>query len=222
MRRLVLAVLVVWAGAARAEEHAAPASASKPTANATPTPTPTSTPAATSTSTATAATSAVSRAESYTPGKGPAAIPPSLTANALTDELRRTSRERRAEKASLAEERVRLEKLEQEIATARAALREETKKLQELIASGGARPKRGKAAKPGKKGDAQPSPLGDLARTVKGMRPEAAAALLAKLDRSLAAAILEQMRAADAAAVVEKMEPGTGAALFALLARSTP
>lgn len=220
MRRFALAVLVVCAGAARAEEHAAPAAVSKPTANATPTPTPTATP--TPTPTAAAATSAVSRAESYTPGKGPAAIPPSLTANALTDELRRTSRERRAEKASLAEERARLEKLEQEISTARAALREETKKLQELIASGGARPKHGKAAKPGKKGDAQPSPLGDLARTVKGMRPEAAAALLAKLDRSLAAAILEQMRAADAAAVVEKMEPGTGAALFALLARSTP
>jgi flagellar motility protein MotE (MotC chaperone) len=218
MRRFVLAVLFACAGAARAEEHAAPAATSTPASTPASTPTATST----STSTAVAATSAVSRAESYTPGKGPAAIPPSLTANALTDELRRTSRERRAEKASLAEEKVRLEKLEQEIATARAALREETKKLQELIASGGARPKRGKAAKPGKKGDAQPSPLADLAKTVKGMRPEAAAALLAKLDRSLAAAILEQMRAADAAAVVEKMEPGTGAALFALLARSAP
>jgi flagellar motility protein MotE (MotC chaperone) len=214
MRSAALAILLAWAGAAGAAE-----------ATSTPTPTPTATPTANSTSTTpagfAASSAALGRAEAYTPGKGPGTIPPSLTAGALADELRRSSRERQSEKAALAEERARLEKLASDIAATRAALKQETERLQELLAAGSARAKRPKNGKL-KKGELPPSPVVDLAKTVKGMKPDAAAALLSRLDRALAAAILEQMRAADAAAVVDRMDPGTGAALFALLARSSP
>ena len=72
------------------------------------------------------------------------------------------------------------------------------------------------AGRPGAK--AEPTPLEALAKTLKAMKPDQAALLLAKVDRPLAVELLRRMKAADAAAVLDKMETGTGAALVAQLA----
>jgi flagellar motility protein MotE (MotC chaperone) len=162
----------------------------------------------------------------------PGTPPPALSPRALQDELKRASRDRRSEREQLDAERERLERLAKEIAEARAALKDETRKLEALVAAGtGDRANGGKPGKPGARlgpglrsgagrADEEPTPVDTLARTVKGMRPAEAAALLTRLDRPLAAAILAKLKPADAAPVVEKLEPGLGAALFALLARS--
>jgi len=139
------------------------------------------------------------------------ATPPSLTSKALLEELRRSAKDRQSEQGTLADQRKKLETLAQEIEKSRAALREETARLQSAVASGA------KAEKPaGQK--AGPSPIDTLAKTTKGMKAEQAAAMLTRLDRGLAAAILNHMRPGDSALVLEKMEPATAAALVALLA----
>ncbi|HVO19334.1 MAG TPA: hypothetical protein VMU15_08770 [Anaeromyxobacter sp.] len=141
------------------------------------------------------------------------ATPPSLSARALLDELRRSARDRQGEQGSLAEQRKKLEALAQEIEKSRAALREETARLQAAVATAA------KAEKPGPGGQkAGTSSLDTLAKTTKGMKAEQAAAMLTRLDRGLAAAILNHMRPGDSALVLEKMEPATAAALLALLA----
>ena len=137
-------------------------------------------------------------------------VPPALTGKALAEELKRNAKERVSDRAAVQAERLRLEAVVKEIADARAALREETAKLESVAGRSGKLP-----------GGAQgTNALDQLARTVKGMKPAEAAAVLARVDRPLAAAILEKMRPADAAQVIGKMEPSMGAALFGLLARA--
>lgn len=148
-------------------------------------------------------------------------VPPSLTGRALAEELRRSAGGRAGEKESLAAERARLEKLQKEITEARAALKAETEKLEALVKSAagsswakGARP----GQKPGQKGGPV-DPVEGLSRTVKAMKPDQAASLLGRIDRSLAAALLERMKPAEAAGVLDRMDGATSAALVALIAR---
>ncbi|HET6439939.1 MAG TPA: hypothetical protein VFG59_17875 [Anaeromyxobacter sp.] len=151
------------------------------------------------------------RAEASSPMHPLTTTPPSLTARALLEELRRTSKERQAEQGGMAEQRQKLEALKQEIEKSREALREETKRLQELVTTAG--------VPDGAKRQAGKDPLDALAKTARGMKPEQAAAMMAKLDRGLAVLLLSRMRPADAALLLEKMEPATSAALVSLLAR---
>jgi flagellar motility protein MotE (MotC chaperone) len=156
-------------------------------------------------------------------------VPPALSSRALLDELRRTSKDRQSEQAGLAQQAQKLQALQQEIERSRAALRDETARLQAMLASSkparepatkeGERPAgaRGSGQKPGAK--PEPTPLETLAKTARGMKADQAAAMMAQLDRGLAASILDHMKPADAALVLEKMEPATSAALVALLAR---
>jgi flagellar motility protein MotE (MotC chaperone) len=60
-----------------------------------------------------------------------------------------------------------------------------------------------------------------LAKTLKGMKPDQAASLLARLERPLAVEILRRMRPADAGVVLEKMKAETAAELFTAMA-ATP
>ena len=150
----------------------------------------------------------------------PTVLPPSLTPNALRDELRAASQRRQDELAAIARERTRLEKLSTDIATARAALESETARLDDKV-------KKAEAAKPTgpqpPTTDGQPrgKPSGEtLAKTLKGMKPDQAAALVSRLERRLAVNLLRQMRPADAGGVLEKMRPETAAELFALMASS--
>ena len=57
-----------------------------------------------------------------------------------------------------------------------------------------------------------------MAKTLKSMKPDQAATLLARLDRPLAVSLLRRMRPGDAGAVLEKMKPETAADLFSLMA----
>lgn len=156
-----------------------------------------------------------------------AIIPPALSSRALLDELRHTSKDRQAEQTGMAQQTQKLLALQQDIERSRAALREETARLQALIAAGDVRSKdkkegsRNPDTKTSAKGPQKPdlTPIEGLARTARGMKPDQAAAMMAQLDRGLAATILNHMKPVDAALVLEKMEPATSAALVALLAR---
>ena len=57
-----------------------------------------------------------------------------------------------------------------------------------------------------------------LAKTLKGMKPDQAAALVARLDRPLAIDLLRRMRPGDAAVVLEKVKPELAAELFSMMA----
>src|SRR5690606_35495908 len=94
----------------------------------------------------------------------------------LRDEIRAAAKEREAEqkklardRAALAAERKRLEKLATDVEAARASLREETARLDERLAAPPPPPEK-KAAAP-----AAPIPderIDGVARAVRGMRPE--------------------------------------------------
>jgi flagellar motility protein MotE (MotC chaperone) len=147
-------------------------------------------------------------------------VPPSLSGRALAEELRRSAGGRASEKEALAAERARLEKLSKEIAEARAALKAETERLSAHVKTAAETTPKGQkpGARPGAKG-APSSGIENLSRTVKSMKSDQAAALLTKVDRSLAAALLQRMKPAEAAAVLDRMDGATSAALVALIAR---
>jgi flagellar motility protein MotE (MotC chaperone) len=144
-------------------------------------------------------------------------IPPALTAAALRDELTAAAQRRRDDLAAMARERARLEKLAADITAARAALRDETARLERATDAEAARGRdRKRSATPGRPGEIAHADA--LAKTLKGMRSEPAAALLARLERSLAVDILRRMRPADAGALLEKLKPETAAELVSALA----
>lgn len=161
------------------------------------------------------------------PPVAPEAPAPSVpAAPALRDELRAAAKARSDERAQidrerreLAAERARLEKLAKEIEAARAALRDETARLEAALAR--------------KPADAPPAPVPEapprsevvaervdtLARALRGMRPEQAALVAARLDEPLAVRVLARMRPADGGAVLARMEPARAATLLDALAR---
>ena len=150
------------------------------------------------------------------PAPEPMPTPPALSASALRDELRASSRKRQEELAALDRARAQLEKLTADIATARSALREETARLDE-------RAKKASAEKVAARGGPGGLGQGDkqvvaLAKTLKGMKPDQAAALVARLDRPLAIDLLRRMRPGDAAVVLEKVKPELAAELFSMMA----
>lgn len=151
----------------------------------------------------------------------PVTTPPNLTGAALRDELRASAQRRQEELAALARERARLEKLAADVAAARAGLREETARL-DVLARKAAAEKAAAAAAPAAP-PRKPTPDDEkraqaMARTLKGMKADQAATLLARLDRPLAVSLLRRMRPGDAGAVLEKMKPDAAADLFSLMA----
>jgi flagellar motility protein MotE (MotC chaperone) len=143
--------------------------------------------------------------------------PPALTVTALRDELTAAAKRRQEDLAAIAKERARLEKLAADIAAARAALRDETARLEARTNDEAARGKDSRRpAGSGKPGEIAPADA--LAKTLRGMKSEPAAALLARLERPLAVDILRRMRPADAGALLEKLKPETAAELVSALA----
>jgi len=217
-------------------EPAAPGATTTATTNATSTSTPTATSTATSTPTATpnsiSTPTALPAAGQTPPGKVPGswsahpfsaagakgekAPARSLTGTALAEELREASRRRQADLESLRSERERLEKLRQDIGEARAALKEETARLEQKIQSAARLP-------PGKveqKGPVEPGkgPIDGAAKALRGMKPDQAVQLLGKLERPLAVELLRRMRPAEAAALLDRMKPEAAAELVVALA----
>jgi flagellar motility protein MotE (MotC chaperone) len=151
-------------------------------------------------------------------------LPPSLAASALRDELRASSLRRQEELAALGRERARLEKLAAEITAARAALKTETARLDEKVKKekeekeeAAKRATSAKTPSPQVRADGKP-PGEVLAKTLKGMKADQAAALVSRLERRLAVDLLRHMRPADAGTVLEKMKPETAAEIFSLMA----
>ena len=139
--------------------------------------------------------------------------PPALTPNALREELAAGARKRRDELAAIQAERARLEKLQAEIEAARTALRDETAQLEAKVKKGSQLPAR--AATP----PADPSAGAEaVAKAMKGMKAEQAAAVLVRLDPPLAVAALRKMRPADVSAVLDRLKPETAAELLSLVA----
>lgn len=161
----------------------------------------------------------------------PEVPPPPLTRKALCGELTRTSKELanarakvEADRKALDGERRELEKLKAEIVQARAGLRTETDRLEALLAKRDDAPPP-PAERPAPKVTAsRPQELDALARTMKSMKPEAAAALVQRSEPNLAAALLKRMKPADAGAVMDRLKPELAADLMALMSTmpSTP
>jgi flagellar motility protein MotE (MotC chaperone) len=155
-------------------------------------------------------------------------VPPSVAVKAFLDEVGSASRDQRAIRQRNEQERIRLEKLAKEIAEARAALRVETARLEALMLKASERPPPAPVTVPAvASATAAPAPAAKpsheaLARTLKGMRPERAADLLARLDPALAVSLLGQSKPGDVAAILEKLKPEAAADLVARLASAAP
>ncbi len=154
----------------------------------------------------------------------PGELPSALTRKALCGELSRTNKELAAARAKIETDRkaveadrAELEKLKAEIAQARAGLRTETEKLEGLLARRGDAPAQVVEAPQKNTAAVRPAELDALARTMKSMKPEAAAALVQRSEPSLAASLLKRMKPADAGAVMDRLKPELAADLLALM-----
>jgi flagellar motility protein MotE (MotC chaperone) len=149
---------------------------------------------------------------------------PPLTRKALCGELTKTNKELTtarakldAERKTLESERKELEKLKAEIATARAGLKEETDKLQALLDKRGDAPPATKTEEKPKATLTKPAELDGLAKTMKSMKPDAAAAVIQRSEPMLAAQLLKRMKPADAGAVMDRLKPDLAAELVVLM-----
>ena len=67
-----------------------------------------------------------------------------------------------------------------------------------------------------------PSPLDNLAKAIRGMKPEQAAPIISRVDRKLAADVLLRMPGADAGKVLGVCKPEVAAELAAEIASRAP
>lgn len=152
----------------------------------------------------------------------PRPTPRAISGPALVEELRDAGRRRQQELGALRAEREQLEKLKAEIETARAALREETARLEARVQAAGPASAAARGAAGGAVASAPDGkgPVDSLARTLKGMKPDQAAGVVNRIDRPLAVELLRRLRPGDAAALLERMKPEAAAELFVALAGS--
>jgi len=163
-------------------------------------------------------------------GRGVPSPLPSLTSSALKGELRQ-SLTGPTEVVAPISDRTRLEQLATEITQARESLRQETARLEALIkqrgscdgeAHGASEPNPGAAAAATAAKDMAREQLDSVSKAMKGMKPEQASAVLARLDRRLAAEVLRRMRPADAGAVMGFLKPELAAELATEIATRKP
>jgi flagellar motility protein MotE (MotC chaperone) len=154
-------------------------------------------------------------------------LTPPLKLNALRDEMSRPPA-RHDEHAATKAEREKLEQLATEINRAREALRQDTAKLEAMLAARDAAPSpvasagtpsTGENGEPAKK---VPVPLDNLSKAIRGMKPEQAAPIISRVSRKLAADILLRMPGSDAGKVMGVCKPEVAAELAAEIASRTP
>ena len=135
---------------------------------------------------------------------------------------------RHDEHAATKAEREKLEQLAAEINKAREALRQDTAKLEAMLAARDAAPSpvasagtpsNGENGEPAKK---VPVPLDNLSKAIRGMKPEQAAPIISRVSRKLAADILLRMPGSDAGKVMGVCKPEVAAELAAEIASRTP
>ncbi len=149
-------------------------------------------------------------------------LPPAVTQTGLCAELNRNGlsiasqrKKLEEERTDVAAQRAELETLSAEIARSRADLRAETERLEALLAQSPVSPTPARAPLNGAVAQNQ---LETLAKAVKGMKPESAAALMQRTDPKLAAQLLQRMKPADAGAVMNHLKPDLAADLLAQMA----
>jgi len=135
----------------------------------------------------------------------------------------------REERTTSHAEREKLEQLASEINKAREGLRQDTAKLEAMLAardataqaaaSPGTAPAGGDGGEPTKK---VPTSLDNLAKAIRGMKPEQAAPIISRVDRKLAADVLLRMPGGDAGKVMGVCKPEVAAELAAEIASRTP
>ena len=160
-------------------------------------------------------------------GQGP---PPSspLTMNGLRREL---DRERAPGTDPAAPPRVKLEQLLGEVSKARESLHQDTLRLEAMAGgdatadeSSGTAPS-GSAPAPAAAGPGQPpqkNPLDSLAKALRGIKPEQAAPIVARLDKGLAATVLLKMPPGDAGKIMGALKPEVAAELATQIAMRAP
>ena len=130
-----------------------------------------------------------------------------------TARLEKASKEVSQEREAMRQEKARLEAQSRSLAE-RSSPQPESAPPSAAARSAGASPAAGgtPAAAPEK------PPHEALAKTLKGMRPERAAEVVARLDPALAVSLLRRSRPGDVAAILEKLKPEAAADIVARLA----
>ncbi len=152
--------------------------------------------------------------DSVTSVDEPESQPPPLKVSALKNEIRRHAEG--GNEHGPKTERDSLAKLALEVNDAREALRQDTARMEALMAS--ADP----AASQGEGGKKAPAPLDLVAKALRGMKPEQAGPIVAHMDRKLAADVLRRMPPADAGKVMGVLKPELAAELAAEIALRGP
>jgi hypothetical protein len=162
-----------------------------------------------------------------------AVVPPGLTLAALRSQLNKTGPTTTPEPSTASEHSGPPQTLS-EIEKAREALRQETARLEALLRATGNCGGGGGIGAP--VGDSlMPTPVSPAAireaaseqidsvsKAMKGMKPEQAAAVVARLDRKLAAEIMRRMKSTDAGAILGLLKPELAAELATEIAIRKP
>ena len=154
-------------------------------------------------------------------------ITPPIKLSTMREEMNRPPR--KEERPLSRAEREKLEQLAAEINKAREGMRQETARLEALLAArDAAQPASSNnntnsaadgAAETGKKVQ---TPLDSLAKAMRGMKPEQAAPIISRVDRKLGADVLLRMPAVDAGKVMGVCSPQVAAELTAEIASRQP
>jgi len=161
-----------------------------------------------------------------------AVVPPGLTLAALRNQLSKGPQASN-ESAAVPIEHNRTDQIA-DIDKAREALLQETARLEALLKAAGncnvgggnmpiGEPLLPSTAVPASSlREASSEQIDSVSKAMKGMKPEQAAALIARLDRALAAEILRRMKATDAGAVLGLLKPELAAELATEIAIRKP
>jgi flagellar motility protein MotE (MotC chaperone) len=162
-----------------------------------------------------------------------AVVPPGLTLAALRNQISRSGGPA-AETSSPAAERGHPTQNVSDIEKARESLRQETARLEALLkaagncSGGGGGMAMGEPLLPTAPvsatalREAASEQIDSVSKAIKGMKPEQAAAVVARLDRGLAAEILRRMKASDAGAILGLLKPDLAAELATEIATRKP
>jgi flagellar motility protein MotE (MotC chaperone) len=169
-------------------------------------------------------TSPASAGMKATTVSGAGSASPPLNVSALRDEIGRSSGV--DARTQIKKDRERLEQLVAEINKAREALRQDTARLETVLARkdpvAAAAADAGGAGGVGEGGKKIPTSLEGLAKAMRGMKPEQAAPIVSRLERKLAADVLMKMPAVDAGKVMGQLKPDIAAELATEIASRTP
>jgi flagellar motility protein MotE (MotC chaperone) len=167
----------------------------------------------------------------WTADRYAAVVPPGLTLAALRNQLAAKGSQAPADSPAVPSEHGRGDQTMAEIEKAREALRQETARLEALIRTAGNCGGGGMPIGDGMLPVAVPAAtlreasseqIDSVSKAMKGMKPEQAAALIARLDRGLAAEILRRMKSVDAGAVLGLLKPELAAELATQIAIRKP